>query len=338
MRSTQAACHTIQATAISATRNRTLGVLCGLVAAAIWGGGAVVSRFLVTSGLSPADLTLLRYVGCFPVALGILLMMGRRVQLEMGWMRLAALLLLGGPLYHALVVAGYQHASAGGGALLLAGLLPVFALGLNSALSAEKPSRSKLGGVLVVLAGLASFGIGAGSTVTLAGMGIFALAAGAWAVLNEGVRRWQVDPLQLTMVLIFFAPLFAPLYLLTGSTQPLAAPVGELLLQVAYHGWLVSIGATALFFASVRLAGVQTAAVLQTSSAGFSAIFGAAILREPLMPAQIGGLALVIAGLLLSLPRPSLAVTRAAQTIRTLPWGRGLIDGLTPRLRPGRWS
>lgn len=323
--------------AISTIRTQALGVLCGLVAAAIWGGGAVVSRFLVTSGLSPADLTLLRYVGCFPVALGMLIAMGSRLQLKVGWRRLLALVMLGGPLYHALVVAGYQFASAGGGALLLAGLLPIFALGLGFAMSSAKPSPAKLGGALSVLAGLASFGIGAGSTVTLTGIGVFAIGAGAWAVLNEAVRRWQVDPLQLTVALILFAPAFTPIYLLTGSTQAFAAPASELLLQVAYHGWLVSIGATGLFFASVRLAGPQAAAALQATSAGFSAILGAAILGEPLMPAQIGGLALVTAGLLLSLPYLSPALTRVAQAVRTISSGRGLRVGLSPRLKPGRW-
>lgn len=310
-------------------------MFCGLVAAAVWGGGAVVSRHLVTSGLSPADLTLLRYVGCFPVALGLLLALGRRVQLEMSWRRFVVLLVLGGPLYHALVVAGYQHASAGGGALLLAGMLPIIALGLSFTISTEKPSPGKLGGAIAVLAGLGSFAIGAGSAVTPAGIGIFAIAAGAWAVLNETVRRWQVDPIRLTVALALIAPLFTPLYLLSGSVRLPAAPPGELLLQIVYHGWLVSIGATGLFFASVRLAGAQTAALLQTSSAAFATLLGAAILREPLMPAQLGGLALVTTGLILTLPGSSLALTQLAHAMHSVSWR---LLGLAPRLKHGRWS
>lgn len=321
--------------AISATRKQAIGIFCGFAAAAIWGGGAVVSRYLVSSSLSPADLTLLRYIGCFPVALGMLLTMGRRVQLQLGWRRSVVLLLLGGPLYHALVVAGYRYTSAGGGALLLAGLLPIFALGVSFTTTAEKPSLGKLGGAIAVLAGLASFGIGTGSTATLAGFGIFTIAAGAWATLNETIRRWQVDPGRLTVALALFAPAFAPLYMLSGPIALFTVPPSDLWLQVAYHGWLVSIGATGLFFASVRLAGAQTAALLQTSSAAFAAFFGAAILGEPLMPAQVGGVALVTAGLILTLSGPYLALSQVAQTIHTISWR---LVGLAPRLRLGRWS
>src|SRR5690606_21325517 len=185
----------LECAAISDFGKTLLGLLCGLAAAAIWGGGSAVLRHLVTSGLGPADLTLLRYVGCFPVALVALFLMGDRICIGVAWRHLAVLLILGGPLYHAIVVAGYQYTSAGGGALLMSGLLPVFAIGLHWIVTSTTPPRTKVIGTIAVLAGLVWFGLGAGSILSPAGVVLFAIAAAAWAVLNELVRRWQVDPL-----------------------------------------------------------------------------------------------------------------------------------------------
>ena len=311
-----------------------MGLLCGLAAAAIWGGGSAVSRHLVTSGLGPADLTLLRYVGCFPLALVALFLMGDRIWLGIAWSRFAILLILGGPLYHAIVIAGYGYASAGGGALLMSGLLPVFAIGLHWIVTSTTPPRTKVIGTIAVLAGLVWFGLGAGSIVSPAGVVLFAIAAAAWAALNELVRRWQVDPLRLTVSLALFAPAFAPLYLLTGSGAVLASPPEDLLLQIVYHGWLVAIGATALFFLAVRLAGTEIAAVLQTASPGFAAIFGAAILNEPLLPAQIGGLMLVTVGVLLSVADWASDRLSRWRVIHLVPKRRGSLFKLTRQPRP----
>lgn len=324
--------------AIPANMRSIAGVLCGLAAAAIWGGGAVVSRHLVTTSLDPAALTLLRYAGCFPIALLLMLAMGERVRLAIGWPRLLVLLLLGGPLYQALVVAGYRHATAAGGALLLSGLLPVFALGLNFALSGTVP-RLGLFGAAAVIAGLVLFSGGSDiSSLSFSALIMFAVAAATWAAVNEFVRRWQVDPLQLTLALAVFSPVFLPLYLLTHPVSGLSAPLGEVLLQVAYHGWLVAIGATALFFAAVRLSGAHIAAVLQALSPGFSACFGAVFLGEPVMPAQGIGLLLVIGGVLLAMSAPSRQPSPGERDVGAGSWPRAVLVGLAPRLKPSRWS
>ncbi|MCL4766736.1 MAG: DMT family transporter [Hyphomicrobiaceae bacterium] len=317
----------------ASTRRFNLGVICGLMAAAIWGGGAVVSRHLVTTSLDVWDITLLRYAGCFPVALLLVLVLGERVRLAIGWPRVAVQLLLAGPLYHALVVAGYRHATAGSGALLLSGLLPVLALGLTCALAGAPPSRAAAGGITAVLAGLAIFSGHAGAAgVSPSGVLIFATAALAWALLNECVRRWQVDPLKLTVTLALFSPLFAPVYLLGRPSLGLSAPPADMLLQTAYHGWLVAIGATALFFASVRLAGAPVAAILQTLSPAFSAGLGAAILGEPLELAQVAGLALALVGVLVTIRGPGTARADSVRVPGATGWLRAAALGVD--LRP----
>jgi len=310
-----------------------VGVICGLAAALIWGGGAVVSRHLVTANLDPADLTLLRYIGCFPVALVLAFVMGERFLLAIPWPRLLVLLLLAGPLYHALVVTGYRYATAGAGALLLSGLLPIFALGLTCTINGRALSWIAAGGLVAVIAGLILFS--GGASVSVAGIGIFAAAALAWAILNECVRRWHVDALKLTVTLALFSPLFIPFYLLGQPTPSLAAPAGELVLQLAYHGWLVAIGATALFFASVRLAGAPAAAILQTLSPAFSAGLGAAILCEPLMLVQGLGLILTLLGVLVTIRAPR-TPHKDARGVGAASWLRATFEDLGPRVKQSR--
>ena len=140
-------------------RNLALGTVAGLAAAMIWGGGAVVSRHLVGSGLAPVDLAVLRYLGCFLVAAALLIARPglRRDRLPAG--RLAIVLLLAGPPYQILLLAGYGHATAGGGSLLVSGLLPVFALVLAGLSGQAVPALSRLGAGLA-LAGLTIFALG----------------------------------------------------------------------------------------------------------------------------------------------------------------------------------
>lgn len=313
-----------------------IGVLCGLAAAAIWGGGAVVSRHLVTTSLDPISLVFLRYVGCFPIALILVAPFRDRVRLTIGWPRLVALLLLGGPLYHGLLVAGYQHATAGGGALLLSGLLPVFALGLEY-LHTGALRRAGLIGSAAVLAGLALFGSGSEMPgVSFSAFFIFAVAATAWALLNSCVKCWRVDPIGLAIALALLAPIFLPIYLIGSPRSELSATAGEIALQIVYHGWLVAIGATALFFTCVRLAGAHIAAILQVMSPAFSVLFGVAFLGEAVMPAQGIGLMLVIGGVLLTMLSPAHQAPVGERALQTV-MPRSIPPGLAARTRWSRW-
>jgi drug/metabolite transporter (DMT)-like permease len=316
-----------------------LGALCGFLAALIWGGAAVVSRHLVTINLDAADLAFLRYLGCFPVALGLTLCLGERVRLKVSWPRLAVLLLLAGPPYQALVIEGYRYTTAGSGALLLSGLLPVFALILTVSLGRSAATRQCASGVGIVLAGLMLLVLAHdGAAISISGLIIFTVAALAWAVLNECVRSWHIDPLRLAVMLALLSPLFIPAYLAARPAQSLAAPFPDLLLQIVYHGWLVALGATVLFFLSVRLAGAPVAATLQALSPGFSAILGAAVLGEPLTLAHCAALVMTIAGVALTLHAQGAGRHGKLHAGGDSPaWSGVAVSGLNLRLKLGRW-
>lgn len=280
-----------------------LGMLAGLAAALLWGGGSVVSRHLVAQRLDPLDLALLRYIGCFPIAAVALLLYRERVRLDVSWFRLGALLLLAGPPYHVFVIGGYAHATAGAGALIITGLMQVFSLLVPLLLVGKRPGMAPVIGAGLAIAGLGVFSLdmAAGFSFTPLGLAIFSIAAMGWALLTYFVRLWKIDPLQLTNALALWSPLFLPLYLWFRPAGPnFSGPASETLLQLVYHGVLVAYGATLLFFVAVRHLGISTAAVIQALAPGLAAIMGGLLLGELLSPTRLAGIAIVVAGIVVT--------------------------------------
>lgn len=285
----------------------TVGIVCGLIAALIWGSGAFVSRYLVLGQLAPADLVLLRYVGCFALAVAALFVFGRHARLNIATWQFAALLMLAGPAYQFLSVSGYEFVGAGQGSVLLLGMLPVFALLISLVVTRRMPSRLAVAGVALAVAGLLVFNdlFHRTDMISAAGVAFFAVASFCWAAANFFVRRWRVNPAGLVVSLALWSPLFLPLYFITQpGTQPganlSAAPLADIVLQIVYHGGLAAFGATALFFFCVRKVGAETAATLQVFAPCIAAALGAVLLAEPMTATQMAGAALTIVGLVVA--------------------------------------
>ena len=280
-----------------------LGMLAGLAAALLWGGGSVVSRHLVSQKLDPLDLALLRYIGCFPIAAVAVLLFRDKVRLDVSWFRLGVLLLLAGPPYHVFVIGGYVHATAGAGALIITGLMQVFSLAVPLLLVGKRSGVAPVIGAALAIAGLGVFStdMAAGFSFTPLGLAVFSIAAMGWALLTYYVRLWKIDPLQLTNALALWSPLFLPLYLWFRPGGPdFSGPISETLLQLVYHGMLVAYGATLLFFVAVRHLGIATAAVIQALAPGLAAGMGALLLGEFLSLTRLAGIAIVIAGIIVT--------------------------------------
>ncbi len=279
-----------------------LGMLAGLAAALLWGGGSVVSRHLVTEKLDPMDLAFLRYAGCFPIAALAIYFFRDRVRLDISWLRLTALLLLAGPPYHVFVIGGYAHATAGAGALIITGLMQVFSLLVPLILVRTRPGLACIMGACLAILGLSLFSadMASGFSFTPYGLAVFSIAALGWALLTYYVRLWKIDPLQLTNALALWSPIFLPLYLWFRPSADFSGPIDEILLQLVYHGVLVAYGATLLFFVAVRNLGISTAAVIQALAPGLAACMGALLLGEVLSLTRTLGIAIVIAGIIVT--------------------------------------
>ena len=88
----------------------TVGLAWGLLAAAIWASYTVLARLAVKAGLSPGDLTLLRFLPGGLIMAPLLWRWGFRDLGGIGWRRGLVLTLLAGPVFSLLLMSGFTLA------------------------------------------------------------------------------------------------------------------------------------------------------------------------------------------------------------------------------------
>lgn len=298
------------------------GLLAALAAIAIYAGMFAVGRHGAAHGLDGFDQTARRFgvsaLLLLPFAWAGAVAATRR--LSMG--RLLALFVLGGAPYSCVFLGELVFAPVAYGAALVPGLQPLAVIGLSSVLLAQRPALPNLVGALVCLGGLLlvlldqqrlAAASGAGPDV-LVGIGLFVLAAALWGGYAVALKAWQVEPRE---VLATTAPLSAllylPPYLLWRGAEPVAtAPLGALLLQIAYQGTLVGVAALVLYAWAVKTAGSAAVSALAPAMPVLAALISLAFLGEEPSTLQWMGLAIVTAGLLAGAVWPAVRKARRA--------------------------
>src|SRR5688572_7891409 len=116
-----------------------LGITAGAICALIWGGQAVVARRSVHDGLTPADVTVLRYL---VAGVAVLPLSFRRRPFPvgpLGWRRALALATLAGAPYSLIVVGGVAFAPALHSAVITFGVIPIASTALAYLAFREQP-------------------------------------------------------------------------------------------------------------------------------------------------------------------------------------------------------
>ena len=117
------------------------GLLWGLLAASIWASYSVLARLAVKSGLSPADLTLLRFAPGAVLMAPLLWRWGWRDLAGIGWRRGLVLTLLAGPGFSLLFMTGFSLAPLAHGAVIAPACQMLAGLGLSSWLAQQRLTR-----------------------------------------------------------------------------------------------------------------------------------------------------------------------------------------------------
>ncbi len=289
------------------------GILCGLLAAAIWGVQAVVSRQSVADGLSAADVTILRFVAAGLVLLPYALRRMRPFPVgALGWRRALILTAIIGPSYSLILVGGAHFAPALHSSVISPGLIPVCTAALAYAFLGERPGAVRLAGLGLLLLGIALFSWEAIiSTPTREGAWIgdllFVLIALLWSVFGLLARRWGADAIEVTVATCLLS---APLLPLLGLVQPInlaQVPLAAILVQALYQGVLVGALALFLYTRSVAVLGAARAALFLPLVPVVTALSGMALLGETASGLEIAGMALAIAGMVVALRARSTA-------------------------------
>ncbi len=281
------------------------GLLWGLLAAVIWTAYSVLARLAVKSGLSPGDLTLLRFAPGALLMAPLLCRWGLRDLAGVGWARGLMLTLLAGPGFSMLFMTGFTFAPLAHGAVIAPAFQMLAGLGLSAWLAQQRLTRETVLGACFVVLGLAFMGGDSllhGSSLTLTGDLMFAGAGCCWGLFGALSRRWQVDPLRGTAVVVVLSfVLFAPGYLWFSDLGRLASASPALLwTQVLAQGLGAGLVAVLAFSRAAALLGSGRAAFFATIVPGAASLLAIPVLDEVPSTLQVLGIVAVVVGLLLA--------------------------------------
>ncbi|BCB19335.1 DMT family transporter [Bosea sp. ANAM02] len=293
------------------SRARWLGILCGLLTAMIWGVQSVVSRHAMLIDLTPADVTILRFVSAAAVLLPWALRHMRPFPVgSLGWPRAWGMALLIGPLYSLILVAGASFAPALHSSIISPGLIPVFTALLIFLVTGERAGRMRLIGLGIIVLGIGIFSRDALAMTpsrpdAWIGDLLFVLVAFLWAIFGLLARRWSVSSLEVTTASCILS---VPLLVIVALVLPIhmaRAPFAELLLQALYQGVLVGVVALYLYARSVEMLGAARATLFLPLVPIATAAASALLLTELPSTTELIGMAIVVTGMLIAFRSPS---------------------------------
>ena len=303
-----------------AERKQRLGLAWGLLAAAIWAGYSVLARLGVTSGLSPVDMSLLRFAPGALLMLPLMWRWGWRDLAGIGWGRGLLLALLAGPGFSLLFMGGFTLAPLAHGAVIAPSGQMLAGLGLSAWLAHQPLSRESLIGAGFVVLGLLFMGgdslLHGQGGATLLGDLMFAVAGFCWGLFGTLSRRWRVEPLRVTVVVLVLSfLLFAPPYLLFADLSRLAAAgAGMLGMQLLAQGLGAGLVAMLAYSRAAELLGSGRAAFFGAIVPGAASVLAIPVLGEvPTMLQWLGILSVVI-GLLIAFGAVRLLLQRKGES------------------------
>ena len=301
-----------------AANNLRAGLCWGLLAAVIWASYTVLARLAVKAGLSPGDLTLLRFAPGAVLMAPLLWRWGWRDLGGIGWRRGLVLTMLAGPGFSLLFMTGFSLAPLTHGAVIAPACQMLAGLGLSACLAHQGWTRESAFGAAFVVLGLAFMGsdslLQREGGLTLVGDLLFAAAGCCWGLFGALSRRWQVDPLRVTAVVVVLSfLLFAPPFLASADLSRLAnAGTGMLILQVLAQGLGAGLAAVLAFSRAAALLGSARAAFFGAMVPGAASLLAIPVLGEVPTALQWLGIVAVVSGLLIAFGVLRLLVTRRA--------------------------
>lgn len=280
-----------------------VGLAAALAIVCIWSGFIVVARFGVTNTLTIYDVAALRFGFAGLLVLPFAFLWWPR-QLSV-W---RCLLLASGPgvPYALLAFQGMTAAPVAHAGAVMNGSLPAFSVLLGLVWLKDIPTAWKVAGVVLIAGGSAVMGIAGGEEGGPGGSGLwigylFLLAASLLlTVYMVATRHWGLRPREmLAVVPVLNGVLFVPIWLLLPSHLS-EAPWSEILLQMLYQGLGPSLVAVPLFVLALRNLGATGTAALMAGVPAVSALIAIPTLGETPTPWEWLGIAVVTAGILLT--------------------------------------
>jgi drug/metabolite transporter (DMT)-like permease len=319
--------------------SRSLGIAAALATVVIWTGFIVIARAMALRSLSPWDIVACRIIGASLVTVpwGFHLVRRRQARApgQAAWLGISPLPMsvaircgvFGGIGYSVFAYAGFVHAPAAHGSVLLPGMLPLWTAVLSTVLLAERLTRLRIMALMLILGGGALVG---GSSLLGAFSGgeiwkgdlSFLAGSFCWSTYTVLLRRERLDPVQATIGITLFALLaYLPSYASLSAlglieSRMSTAPWSEIVFQGLWQGAGSTVISGITFATMVRAFGPLRSTMITALVPGLSALVAALTLHEPLGLNLIAGLSLVTLGIVVGVRAASrtTAPTRQAAT------------------------
>lgn len=296
-----------------ADRSPESGYLFAAITLLIWSSFVIISRHAGQGALTPYDIAALRTgtaaLVLSPWWLPRLLHPERR---KLGMTRAVLLALIAGIAYPLLAYAGFFHAPASHGAVLISGTLPFFTSLFAFLALGERPGRVRLAGLGLILAGVGTlFASGLSdrdsALKALPGDLMFLAASAFWAVFTVLLKRWQARAFDVTLAVVAMsAVIYLPVYALFLPSHLGRASGGEIALQAFFQGFVVVCCAMWTYAKAAELLGAVKVAVMMSAVPVLGTLLAVPFLGEALTPGAALGVAITFLGALLgALAKPA---------------------------------
>lgn len=278
------------------------GALYGLSAILIWAGWMSVTRLGISTSLTAADITMLRFGTAGILLLPVAIRHGLGLD-RLRWWQLAIMVGGAGAPYAMIASSGLRYAPAADAGVLIPGVMPLFVAILAVTLLGEKigPSR-KIGYGMILLGVLAIAGLAVllpGARTT--GHVLFLTASFMWASYTIVLRRANLAPLHAAaLVSVGSGIIFLPVYLWLRGTALTTIPLNDILLQAVFQGIFATILSLYLFGKAVALLGASGGAAFGALVPALAALLAIPVLGERPSLADWLGIAAVTAGVYLA--------------------------------------
>lgn len=271
----------------------------------VWSFWLIVSRVANDSGLTVYDLAAMRYGLASLVAVPLCLYYKPWRGLRLS--QIAVLSFILGPIYILIVFSGFLFAPAAHGGIFMNGVLPLISILFGIFLFRKLPSNQQVfGAALILVSSVVLAWDTSATSVKGAWIGDLMFVAGAvffsfYVILSE---RWQLGAMQIIFCgTVVNAALYLPIWFFWLPSGLATAPMGPLLLQAVYQGFVPNlIGLLFVAHASRTIGNGNTSSILAAVPGG-GALLGLLILGEPLNLLSILALVVLTIGLLLSVQR-----------------------------------
>ena len=289
---------------MNAVQERALGVSTAVAAVMIWAVFLVNTRFAISSNFSVEEVITLRLVAASIVTLPFMIKLGVVLRGQ-SFISTIMIALIPSAVAPYIISSGLFYASASESGALAPGTLPFWAALFSFLLIGEKPSKSRLIGLLVIFIGALSIGImqmlNGLNPETWKGHLLFLLGACMWSIYTIYFKQAGLRPLQGLVIGLFWGSLFlVPLVFLTGEVSFSKANVKEILWVCLLHGVLIGVLAMILYSTAIRCLGAAQTAAFGALTPVLALLGGIVALGETITTGGVMGIFLVAIGVILA--------------------------------------